>query len=123
LPALREFPYALPSGNEITFREPYAKDRNAVIGMLKPDDRQSVEELLAAYCLKSINGNPFREPDPRHRMGSWTIKDQQAYTRLFLEMFTIGEGDVADIKEVAKKLLSGASSSSESTSESQSEHS
>lgn len=116
-PALRSFTYTLPSGNEITFVEPYARDRQKVINMLKPEDRQSVEELLAAACLRTINNGSVGDPDPRHRMKDWTLKDQQAYTRLFLEMFTIGEGDVTDIKALAGKLLSGESASSEPGSE------
>lgn len=113
-PTLREFEYTLPSGNVVTFREPYTRDRQKVINLMKPEDRYSPEELVAAHCLTSINGAGVSEPDPRHRMANWTIKDQQAYTRLFLEMFTIGEGDVTDIKEVAKKLLNVGSASSES---------
>lgn len=114
-PTLREFEYTLPSGKVVTFREPYTRDRQKVINLIKPEERYSPEELVAAHCLTTINGAPVSEPDPRHRMASWTIKDQQAYTRLFLEMFTIGENDVTDIKEVAKKLLSVGSSSFESS--------
>ena len=113
---LRTFEYDLPSGNKVSFREPFSRDRQAVLGKLKETDRQSVEEVLAAFCLVTMNGNGFAEPDPRYRTKDWTIKDQQAYTRLFLEMFTIGEGDVTEIRDVAKKLLSGDSDTSGSTS-------
>lgn len=112
----RTFDYKLPSGNEVTFREPFTRDRQKVINLLKPEDRYSVDELLSAYCLVAINGTAIRDPDPRHRMTNWQLKDQQAYTRLFLEMFTIGDEDMPEIREVAKKLLSGESDSSASNS-------
>jgi hypothetical protein len=108
----------LPSGNHIAFREPLTKDRQKIVNQLKPEDRYSVEELLAAQCIISINKGSVGDPDPRHRMANWTILDQQFYTRVFLSMFTLDDTKAKEADELAKKLLGGGSSSSDSNSES-----
>lgn len=115
---LRTYEYTLPSGNVITFREPYTKDRQKIVNMLKPEDRYTVEELLAAYCIIAINKGAVGDPDPRHRMSGWKIRDQQIFTRIFLTMFTMNEDEAKGAEETAKKLLSGEGSSSDTSSES-----
>lgn len=102
---MSQFEFKLPSGHMVCFREPKNSDRQKVIDMIKPNEKQSVDELLAAFCLISVNGEPPREPDPKYMMRAWSIKDSQTYVSLFLEMFTIGEDELKDIKEAAKKLL------------------
>lgn len=99
------FQYDLPSGNTITFREPRNKDRQYVLGMVQPTDKMSVDEVLAAHCIEAINDVPVKDPDPRRRMEIWSIKDSQMYVALFLEMFTVNEGDMGLVRETAKKLL------------------
>lgn len=99
------FSLELPSGNVVTFREPRNKDRQYVLEMVKPGEKVSVDEILASHCLESINGNAVKDPDPRHRMDVWAIKDSQFYVALFLEMFTVGEDEMKEIREKAKKLL------------------
>jgi len=99
----------LPSGMSVTFREPYNKDRQAVINMIKPQDKVAVDEVLAGYCLETIEGRAFTDPDPRFRMDTWTIKDSQYYVQLWLEMFTVGDEDMKRIRELGKQLLAPAS--------------
>lgn len=106
----------MPSGNMITFREPLVSDRQKIVNMLKPEDRFSVEELLASYCIIAINKGSVGDPDPRHRMKNWKIADQQFYTRVFLGLFTLDEEKAKEADELVKKLLGGASSSSASSS-------
>jgi hypothetical protein len=102
---MSQFEFKLPSGNLVAFREPRNSDRQKVIDMIKPNEKQSVDEVLAAFCVVTVNGEPPREPDPKYLMRSWSIKDSQTFVSLFLEMFTIGEDELKDIKEAAKKLL------------------
>ena len=89
----------------ITFREPRNSDRQKVLDSVKPNEKFSVDELLASFCLETVNGNPPRDPDPRYKMASWTLRDSQAFVTLFLDMFTLGEDDVREVREQAKKLL------------------
>jgi hypothetical protein len=100
------YAFTLPSGNKIEFREPRNRDRQKVLSILKPEDNVSVDEVLAAECLVSINGVAMeKEPDPRRRMSIWTIKDSQAFVYLFLQMFTVGEDDRKALEGNARKLL------------------
>jgi len=102
---MSQFEFKLPSGHVVQFREPRNSDRQKVIDMIKPNEKQSVDEVLAGFCIISMNGEPPRDPDPKYVMRGWSIKDSQTYVSLFLEMFTIGEDELKDIKEAAKKLL------------------
>ena len=101
------YSYTLPSGLEISFREPRNIDRQKVMDLVKPEDKVSADEVLAAYCLDSVNGRPAGQvPDARDRMRAWTIKDTQYYVSLFVRMFTMQDEDDKEVKEAAKKLMS-----------------
>lgn len=102
----RTFPFQLPSGNVIEFREPFNADREHVMQFLK-ENGPSPDELLASHCLLKINGNPLQLPDPRQNMANWAVKDSTAFLTLFMEMFSLSRAEVEDIKVLAKKLQGG----------------
>lgn len=105
------YQYELPSGMVVDFREPRNKDRKAVVESVKPNDKVSVDELLAAHCLIRVNGKTPAEMylQAHQMMDSWTIKDSQTYVALFLDMFTVDEDHLKKVREDAKKLMSPAS--------------
>jgi hypothetical protein len=103
------FEQRLPSGLVVNFRAPRNIDRKTVVEkFLKNNDRgaQTDMELLSSYCLTSVGGQDFMDPDPRYRMDSWELKDVQFYQALFVELFFMNEeDDVKAVKDAAKKLL------------------
>lgn len=67
----------------------------------------SLEEFLLAYCLSSVNSNPVEQPkDIISVLDNWTIADVQFAATVFINMFTIGDGDMDDAKKLATDLRS-----------------
>lgn len=113
------YKFELPSGNVITFREPKNADRKRALDMVQPQEKISIDELLAAICVTEINGREPAYRNDKTLMGEWTLKDGQTYVNLFLEMFTVGDDDMKEIKEAAKKLLSPVTENSSDSEQAQ----
>lgn len=111
--AMRTFPFTLPvSGNKITFREPYQRDRQGVMSMVT-ETGPSPDELLAYSCIETINGNQPRDKDPRHITDPWHVKDISAYLTLFTAMFSLSREEVTGLHALAKKLRDGDGATSQ----------
>lgn len=112
----------LPSGMKIGFRGPRNIDRKTVMNWVarRPqaadkDGSNTSVELLATYCLQSINGvAPSQllngDPDWTRLTDEWDLKDTNFYHAVFLEMFFLtDEADIQKVKDTVKNLLSSAS--------------
>lgn len=65
----------------------------------------SLEEFLLAYCLASVNDVPVEHPkDVISILDTWDIADVQFAATVFINMFTIDEGDMEDAKKLGGLL-------------------
>lgn len=65
----------------------------------------SLEEMLFAYCLQSINGDKIELPkDTISILDDWDIVDVQWASTLFINMFTIDDEQSQEAKKLAKSL-------------------
>lgn len=95
----------------ITFRDATNSDRHAVLRQMSDDRRgPSAEELLAARCLVSVDGEKVRDPQLANRMDGWPVKDVQHYQAVFVRRnFLDGPADAQMIEDDVKKLEASGS--------------
>lgn len=96
----------LPSGMVITIREPKNRDRNTVMDDFFDEKEGPGDiELLASYCLTSVNGQEIADPSPKHRMDPWDLRDVQFVQGAFIDAFYMMNQDAkAWVKAAANKI-------------------
>lgn len=102
------FNLTLPSGKEITFRSTSFRDRRLLAKKYNRNEGYLLEELMAAFALLSIDGNPVQEEwaaEPINRFDTWSIVDTQYYIEVYMSMNSIDDMARERAQEEAKKLM------------------
>jgi hypothetical protein len=106
---LRTYRCTLPvSKNVVEFREVTFKDREECIRLIDELGRRRTSlqlgDILAAYAIVSINGQPPFEIDPTARFNDWHYKDASYYITFFSQLCLVTDEDLEEASREAKKL-------------------
>lgn len=107
------FEITLPSDTKVCVVAPNFNDRqNAVIQFraVREQAGYSLEELIAANAITSINGIPITrnfmtQQNPLAMMNNWSIKDVNFFMEVFMSAFFMDEQLRARAADEAKKLM------------------
>lgn len=102
----------LPSGRIIIYKSLSFRDRKSLLLKYKGQEGYLAEELFAAFCLVSDNGNPVASDweignDVTRRMDHWSVRDVMFYSQVFLDTELLEDSLMKNAKDIAKKLLGG----------------
>lgn len=101
----------LPSGIEVSVNSPSFEDRMEAVKefrQVKDEVGYSVEELMAAKCLASINGDVVNTDvlgDPIYLLANWPNADVQYYIEWFMTLFFLEDKIKDKATAEAKKIM------------------
>lgn len=101
----------LPSGIEVSVTPPSFQDRMEAVKefrQVKDEVGYSVEELMAAKCVASINGDVVNTDmllDPVLLLAEWANADVQYYIEWFMTLFFLDDKIKDKATSEAKKIM------------------
>lgn len=101
----------LPSGIEVSVKPPSFQDRMEAVKEFRPVKDEvgySVEELMAAKCIVSINGDVVNTDmllDPVLLVAEWPNADVQYYIEWFMTLFFLDDKIRDKATSEAKKIM------------------
>jgi len=107
------FEVKLPSGIKVSVKAPSFNDRMEAVKefrSVKDEAGYSVEELMAAKAIGSVNGNVVDTGmmlDPIFLMADWPNQDVQYYIEFFMTAFFLDDKIRERAATEAKKLMTG----------------
>lgn len=107
----------LPSGKKIQFTSVTFLDRRKILKGYKQEQGYLMEELLAAYALYTIDGEPidtsFGSPSIIERLDTWDYKDVTYYLEVFMRTVMLDDEMRSQAESDAKKISSGGTSTNQ----------
>jgi len=107
----------LPSGKKVQFTSVTFLDRRRILKSYKQEQGYLMEEMLAAYALHTIDGEPldtgFGSPQIIERLDTWDYKDVTYYLEVFMRTVMLDDEMRSQAESDAKKISSGATSTNQ----------
>ena len=103
------FNVSLPSGREITFQPLSYRDRRHIIVIYDKNSGYTLEELLAASSIISVDGTPVETNmgiPPITYLDDFTMQDAQYFVEFWANINLLDEQMRAHAAQQAKKLMS-----------------